>query len=97
MRTMSKTILQNLIESGVVSYDLVDSLRTQFDEEEILMYIMFNVYGYGPKSICDLLNKQDEKQVKICLCQIEEFVSTSDLFETSSSLLGWADSTRFKN
>lgn len=94
METIS---LEHAIDDGVISEYLVEDLQTQLDRQDILIYVAIKYYGYEVFELCEMFPELDSSVVICSFKKTETFLRTNEMFGFSSSMLGWADSTRFRN
>ena len=93
---MEKINLQQALNDNIVSFDLIDTLKTEFTDEEISIYIAIAYFGYSFKEVCDTYLCDSEEQIINCFYEICTFIVTEESLGFSSSNLGWISSTKFK-
>lgn len=94
MKTIS---LERAIDDGVISKYLVEDLETELDKQDILIYVAIKYYGYEIYELCEMLPNLDRPSILNSFKKTITFLRTNEMFGFSHSMLGWADSTRFRN
>ena len=94
---MEQIILNEMADVCCLSQDYIDSLKTEFTEKEILLYLLVEYYGYTIEELLERNFGYTQKEMLETLHKIYVFVRNDDSFGFLYNSLGWADSTRFRN